>query len=502
MSASSPLVSLRGISKSFPGGVQALYKVSLDIYPGEVLALLGENGSGKSTLVKIVYGIYVPDEGEILVKGEKAEIKSPRDAIKRGIVLVSQTPQLIENLSVVENVLLALQDVGLFATRKKALEEFTKASREFGVSIDPSVKVYALTYTQRQLVEVLKAILLNAKLLLVDEALTYLPESGKREFYKFILGFKARGNSVVLVTHKINEALEVADRLAILRRGVLVDVLSREEASAEKIRLLMFGYGENTVHKKPEDQYTQLKPGEDVVVVRDLHVPGDYGEEAVKGVNMCLKAGVVTGVAGLTGNGQRELVEAIMGLRKVTWGKVYVMGLDVTNKGSSTVRRLGVGFIPDTPLKYGVAVDMSILENIALLLSHGKLVLEWSNVKKVTESVMSTYNVVAQSPEVPVKMLSGGNLMKIVIGRELEYAEKALLAYNPTRNLDEYTSDVVKKLIVKKAREQPLAVLYVSEDLDEVLEVSDEVYVMNSGVLHGPFKRGVEREVLEKYMVM
>lgn len=503
MSAYTPLVSVRNVSKSFPGGIQALYNISLDVYPGEVLAILGENGSGKSTLVKILYGIYVPDEGELYVNGKRAYIKSPRDAIKHGIVLISQMPQLIESLSTVENILLSLQESGLFTTKKRALEQIKKVSREFGIKVDPDLKVYALTYTQRQLVEILKAILLNARVLMIDEALTYMPESGRRELYKFILDFKSKGNSVVLVTHKIPEALEVADRLAILRRGVLVDVLTREEATVEKIRLLMFGSDLNTTLSIKEKREAQLPVGKDVVSVKDLVVLGDYGEEAVKKVTFSVKAGEVVSVTGLTGNGQRELVEAVVGVRKIFRGKVYVDGVDVTNRGSSVVRDLGVGFIPDTPLKYGVAIDMSIVENTALLLSKKRLIPEWDLIKKITLEIINNYNIVTRSEETPVKMLSGGNLMKVVIGRELQYARKALIAYNPTRNLDEYTSNIVKSYIAKKAREEGLAVLYVTEDLDEALHVGDSLYVMSSGTLHGPFKGGVtERSVIERFMVV
>ncbi|MEM0247168.1 MAG: ATP-binding cassette domain-containing protein [Desulfurococcaceae archaeon] len=500
---SSPIISVRNISKSFPGGIKALYKVSLDVYPGEVLALLGENGSGKSTLIKILYGMYVPDEGKILINGREVKISAPRDAIKHGIVLISQIPQLIDNFTGAENILLSLREAGSFTTRKAFLERVKKITSELGIGVDLDLKVHTLTYTQRQLVEVIKAILLDARVLLVDEALTYLPESGRKEFYKFMLDFKSKGNSIILVTHKISEALEVADKLAILRRGVLVDVLSRNDATPEKVRLLMFGVGVNSAHSMVEERGEPAHSGKEVITVKELVVSGDYGEESVRGVTFNVRAGEVIGITGLTGNGQRELVESIMGLRKVLRGKIYIDGFDVTNKGSSTARSMGVGFIPDTPLRYGVALDMSILENTALVLSRNTLLLDLNAVKKTTLKIINDYNIATKNDEVPVKLLSGGNLMKVVIGRELEYAKKALVAYNPTRNLDEYTSSVVRKQIVRKAREEGLAVLYVSEDLDEVMQVSSTVYVMSSGILHGPFEtRTVEKSVLEKFMVM
>ncbi len=498
--SSPPLVELRGITKRFPGAL-ALDRVSFTVRRGEILALLGENGAGKSTLVKILYGVYTPDEGEIYVDGRRVFIASPRDAVKLGIVMVPQNPQLIGSLTVAENLCLSLQEHGLLARVSRVEEVVRKASKELGVEVDPRAPAYTLDYTRKQIVEIVRALLLKAKLIMVDEATTYLPSREKRVFYEFFRSFTSRGGSIVLITHKVREALEVADRIAVLRSGKLVGVVEKSRATLDGVRKMMFGEKAEAIERaiRIEARVNGRKP---VLEVEDLWVKGDFGEHAVRGASLVVREGEVVGVAGIAGNGQKELVHAVMGLRKPDRGRIKLLGLDVTGKGAGIVRKLGVGYIPDSPTIYGVSLDNTIEENIAVLVAPKGLLLRWSDVSKLALELVKRYEVKAASIKVPVKLLSGGNIMKVIVSRELEYARKLIVAHNPTKALDEVTAKRVREDLRKKAREGA-GVLLVSEDLDEVLEVSDRVLVMSGGKIVGEFgARSASRSEIEELMVM
>lgn len=500
---SNPILSVREISKSFPGGVIALDNVSIDIYGGEFTAILGENGAGKSTLVKILYGIYTPDSGKIILEGKPVTIENPLDAIKKGIVMVSQIPQLIDRLSVSENIALSLSRVGLLASMKSVNRVFEDIATKIGVKIDPNAKTWTLSYTQKQLVEIVRAMLADAKVLLLDEALTYLPLEERRKFYEYLKEFKEKGKAIVFITHKIPEALEIADRIYVLRRGRLAGSLTAKEATLDAVRLLMFAEASKSII------YERFSPPMDSVIdrvildVRDLLVLGDYGEPAVNGVSIQVRAGEIAGIAGVTGNGQRELVEAIVGLRRVEKGSVVVDGLDITNKGVKATREIGIGFIPDQPLRFAVSTDNTVLENMTALFSRREFTLNWSKYRDLAIKLINEYGIYPPDPNIDVKILSGGNMMKTVVSRELSYATKALVAYNPTRGLDEVTACMVRRKMKERASQDKLAILFASEDLDEILQLSDTVYVMNKGRLYGPFDpEKTPRSDIEHLMVI
>ncbi len=495
-----PVVVLKNITKRFPG-VVALDKVSLDIRKGEIHALLGENGAGKSTLVKILYGIYAPDEGEIIIEGKRVTINDPREAINLGIVMVSQTPQLIDSLTVAENIMLALNKYGIFTPISKAINYIKKVGEEIGIKIDPKIEVWRLTYTQKQLVEILRATLLGAKVLLLDEAITYLPLEEKKKFYKFIKTFADKGGSVVLITHKIYEAMDIADRITVLRLGRVIGTVNKKDVTIDDVRKMMFG------EKSAEITYERLpssKPEEKIILrVKDLWVKGDFGEYIVKGATLAVRAGEVVGIAGIAGNGQKELIEAIMGLRKVVKGKIFFENEEITNKGTAYVRRKGVGYIPDIPVRYGVSLDNTIEENIAIIPLFTGFIINWDKIRDLANKLINEYAITTPSSTTPVKFLSGGNIMKVLVSRELVAAKKLLIAYNPTRALDEVTAIKVRKIIKKKALEERVAVLFASEDLDEVFQLSDTILVMNSGKIVGRFEaEKARRGEIEKLMVM
>jgi len=496
------VLKVKNLTKRFPG-VTALDNVSFELRYGEIHGLLGENGAGKSTLVKILYGIYTPDSGEIFIDGRKVVITSPIDALKHGLALISQNPQLIDKLTIAENLMLGLTRLGLMTPIRRIYGKLKELSEELGIEVDPNIEVWKLSYTQKQLVEILKALLLGAKVLMIDEATTFLPSNEKRRFYEFLRKFTLEGGSVILITHKIREALEVSDRITVLRLGKVVGTVRPNEVSIDEVRMMMFGERIKEISYYTEEQIKASVRDKVVLEVRDLWVLGDHGTYAVRGVSFNIHRGEILGIAGIAGNGQNELAQSIMGLRKVVRGRIVIDGHDVTNKDTVKVRELGVGYIPDSPLKHGIAPDGSIEDNIAMLPCIAKGIVRWSYVRSLAKKLISEYDIVTPSTKTPMKLLSGGNIMKVLVSRELSIAKKLLVAYNPTRALDEATAVKVRKMIKRKALEEGTAVLLISEDLDEVLQLSDYVAVMNSGKIVSLIpKERIVREEVEKLMVV
>ncbi|MEM0368447.1 MAG: ATP-binding cassette domain-containing protein [Desulfurococcaceae archaeon] len=504
------ILSINKLSKVFPGGIIALENVNLDLYAGEVVSILGENGSGKSTLVKILYGVYTPDSGEIKLRINNTMLKvhfsTPLDAMRHGIVLVNQVPQLIDRLSIAENLAITLSTLKIKSCVFSNIEYVSKMLREtaelLGVKIDPGEKVYNLTYTQKQFIELIRAIMVDAKIIMLDEALTYLPPIEKKKWYDLLKTLKNSGKTIVLITHKIHEALELSDRIVVLRKGRIVGVVNGNEATADRVRQLMFGesFNGNELIKQNNSNVNQHLEHE--IVIENLYVSDDHGREILRDVNLNVKKGEIAGVVGVSGSGQRELIESIVGLRKPVRGKIKVAEVDVIHQGIKALRRSGVGFITDHPLKYCISSDNSIVENIALSCCPSGLILNWDLIEKKTREIIEEYNIQAESVNSPVKTLSGGNLMKVIIGRELERAKRVFIAYNPTRALDELSTVRVLNKLKSKARDEKVSVLIASDDADEVLSICDTLYVLSSGRLIGPFNpRNTPRERIEELMV-
>ena len=494
----------RNLVKKFPG-VVALDNVSFTLRKGEILALLGENGAGKSTLVKILYGIYIPDRGHILINGKKVIIASPIEAIKQGISLVSQVPQIIDSLTVSENIILGLRKYRLVSKVKNVNRYIEKESKLIGIEVDPNIEVWKLSYTQKQLVELLRSVILGAKVIILDEAITFLPLEEKRKFYEFMRKFVRNGGSVILITHKIPEALEAADRITVLRRGRVVGTVESNNANLTQVRKMMFG------ERSSEITYERLpsaKPSNKIAIkAKDLWVLGDYGEYAVKGISLSVHYGEVLGIAGIAGNGQLELIESVIGLRKPTKGNIFMVfdreTINVGKEGIQKVRGKGVGFIPDQPLRFGVAMDNNIEENIGVLPFVTKNFIKWSRLRSISERLIKDFDIKATSTKEKVKLLSGGNLMKVLVSRELYLSNNILVAYNPTRALDEVTAIMVRKKMKERVISGGFSILMASEDLDEILQVSDRIAVMSSGKIVGLFEANkVSREEIERLMVI
>ncbi|MEM1681235.1 MAG: ATP-binding cassette domain-containing protein [Sulfolobales archaeon] len=502
-SSTQPALRVTGVTKRFPG-VLALDRVSLDLYSGEIHSLLGENGSGKSTLAKVIAGIYVPDEGSIEVLGKPLKPVSPADAINHGIFYLPQSPNLIDKLTVTENVLLTLRSYGVMSKVKEVKGLVIREAQNIGSPIDPEAEVGKLSYTQKQVVELLKASLLGTRILLVDEVTTYLPRSVREKFYEYLNRLKSEGKAVLLITHKIPEAIEVADRITVMRSGKVVKTLERKEFDIDLIRKLMFennGLSAYTAEGLSVEHIT--KDEKAVIRLEDVWATDESGNYALRGVRISVRPREILGIVGISGSGQRELSEVLIGLRSVERGRYYLDGVDVTNKGSKVVRAAGVGFVSEVPLYYSLSGDLSLTENMALVIRDGGLLLSLKSLSAKTREIMEKYGIVAASPKTQAKVLSGGNVMRFVIARELEFARKALIALNPTRSLDERSVLSFISTLKKRVRIDGLSVVYISESLDEVLQVSDVIAVINNGKIMGVYdRRTVEREVLEKLMVM
>ncbi len=482
---------MEDIHKVYPDGTVALRGVTVEIRKGEVLALLGENGAGKTTLMKILSGYIKPTSGRILVDGRPVKIKSTRDALKHGIVMVHQTFSLVPNMSALENIILGRESRAASFTRllkpldiSKLREDVEKISGELGLKVPLEVPVEKLPLGFRQRVELLKAIYKGAKVLILDEPTTFLTPLEVEELFKFVKAFRERGNTVVFITHKIKEALAISDRIVVLRRGRVVGELRREEANPRVLANLMVGQEINLDvvlrAKKP------VESTEPVLVVRDLWVKNDLGVYAVKGVSFEVYPGEVFGIAGVEGNGQDELIEAITGLRKPEKGRILINGSEVSGASPLAVYKAGASHIPGDREKYGLVLDFSVLENSILSrqweqrFTRGGVLVAWDKVKEYAASLVKAFSVVAPGVEAPVKSLSGGNRQRLLVGRELTKSSKLIVAVHPTKGLDIASTMYVREILAR-ARDEGRAVLLVSADLEEILQLSDRIAVMYEG---------------------
>ena len=490
-----PLLELQGITKRFPG-VLANDRVDFDLRPGEVHALLGENGAGKSTLMNVVYGIYQAEEGEIRLRGRPVVIRSPHDAIDVGIGMVHQHFMLIPVMTVAENIVLAVEPrKGPFLDLDAAKERVRELSRRHGLAVDPGAKVEAIGVGQQQRVEILKALYRGAQILILDEPTAVLTPQEVRELFGIIESLRSEGTSIIFISHKLKEVLEVADRITILRRGRKVDTVPREGATEQGLARLMVGREVLLqVDKGP------AQPGEPLLQVEDLRVRDDRGVEAVKGVSLEVRAGEIVGLAGVDGNGQAELVEALTGLRRPAAGRVVVAGKAVTGSDARTVLEAGAGHIPEDRHRRGLVLDFTLAENLALhdfrsppesrfgWLFPGRLIAR-------ARRLIQEYDVRGGGPQTLAASLSGGNQQKVVVARELSRDPSVLIAAQPTRGLDVGAIEFVHRRLVEE-RDAGRAVLLVSLELDEILSLSDRILVIYEGEIVGEYEPGASDEEL------
>jgi ABC-type uncharacterized transport system ATPase subunit len=490
MADDSPVVlELRGITKRFPG-VVANDSVDFDLRRGEVHALLGENGAGKSTLMNVLYGLYQPDEGEILVKGKAGRLHSPKDAIGRGIGMVHQHFMLIPVMTVAENIVLATEptQAGFLLDSRAARERVKELSRSFNFAIDPEARVESITVGQQQRVEILKALYRHADILILDEPTAVLTPQEAGELFEILRNLTREGMSVIFITHKLNEVLDIADRITVLRRGKMIDTVTREGATEEGLARLMVG---REVLLRVDKQPAQ--PGEPLLSVEDLRVVDDRGLEAVRGVSFDVRAGEIVGVAGVDGNGQSELIDALSGLRRSASGGVRIGEHDVTGAAPSTILDLGLGHIPEDRQRRGLVLEFSLAENLALHDYDKAPDSRWGwlfprQLVRRARELLSQFDVRGGGPRTRAAALSGGNQQKVVLAREIGRGPSVLIAAQPTRGLDVGAIEFVHRRLIE-ARDDAKAVLLVSLELEEILSLSDRILVIYEGQIvaeHGP----------------
>ena len=493
--ADPPLLELKGITKRFPG-VVANDHVDFELAKGEVHALLGENGAGKSTLMNILYGLYHPDEGEILLDGKPVRIASPREAIDRGIGMVHQHFMLIPIMTVAENIVLATEPTrGPLLDLDAAEERVSELSRRFGLTVDPGARVESVSVGQQQRVEILKALYRGANILILDEPTAVLTPQETKELFEIVRSLVSEGKSIVFITHKLGEVLEIADRITVLRRGRTVETVPREGASEGQLARMMVGREVLLrVEKKPAE------PGGPLLQVSGLSVLDERGLEAVRDVSFEVRAGEIVGIAGVDGNGQSELIDALTGLRRPREGSIVAGRKDLTREDARECLDAGLGHIPEDRQRRGLVLDFSLAENIALHDYRKAPDSRWGWLypRKMVErarEALQAFDVRGGGPQTPAASLSGGNQQKVVVARELSREPRVLVAAQPTRGVDVGAIEFIHKRLVEE-RDEGKAILLVSFELDEILSLSDRILVMYEGKIVGEYGPDVSPDEL------
>jgi simple sugar transport system ATP-binding protein len=476
-----PALEMRGITKRYPG-VVANDGIDLEIRPGEIHALLGENGAGKSTLMNILYGLATPDEGEILLDGKVATINGPSDAIDRGISMVHQHFMLVPVLSVADNILLGEETMAnpIFLDRKESHRRIVELGKRFGFEIDPDAKINSLSVGWQQRVEILKALYREARILVLDEPTAVLTPQETKEIFDVLRRLADEGHSIIFISHKLYEVLEIADRITVIRRGKVVGERIPSETDEDDLAALMVGRNVQLVVDRGESH-----PAGATLSVKDLRVADDRGHEAVKGLTFDVRAGEILGIAGVAGNGQDELVEALTGLRKPSAGTVELNGKAVTGVGPRDLQRAGMSFVPGDRHKFGLVLGFPLEDNLVLTqydeapYAKGPFRDEGA-IREWALRAISEYDIRTPSPSVNAGTLSGGNQQKTIVAREFSRDLTALVLDQPTRGLDVGSIEFIHRQVIKK-RDDGAAILLVSAELDEVMELSDRIAVMFRG---------------------
>jgi ABC-type uncharacterized transport system ATPase subunit len=476
-----PVLELRGITKRFPG-VLANDRIDLTLNEGEILALLGENGAGKTTLMNVLYGLYTPDEGEIYVRGAKVDIHDPNDAISQGIGMVHQHFMLVPVFTVTENVMLGVESVraGLFLDQDVAAARIREISSRFGLEVDPDAVVENLPVGVQQRVEIIKILYREADILILDEPTAVLTPQEAEDLFEVIRSLVAQGKSVIFITHKLKEVLAIADRITVLRDGRVAGSTPCREATEASLAKMMVGREVIlTVAKTP------AQPGETVLEVQGLHVLDDRGSVAVNDASLQVRAGEVLGIAGVQGNGQTELVEALTGLRRVERGRVTILGQDTTHATPREITELGAAHVPEDRQQDGLVLPFPVGDNLVLNTYYvppfaNGVVLQQNKIDEAARERVERFDVRTPSIFVPTSNLSGGNQQKVIVAREFSRPVKVIIASQPTRGLDVGSIEYIHQRILQK-RDEGTAVLLVSPELDEVISLSDRIAVMYEG---------------------
>jgi ABC-type uncharacterized transport system ATPase subunit len=485
-----PIIEMKGIVKVYPDGTKALKGVDLTVYEGEILGLLGENGAGKTTLMKILFGMLKPTSGKIIVKGEEVSFKSPSDAIAKGIGMVHQHFTLVEVFDALHNIILGMEGHGLFSKIdvENARKKLQKLMDELNFQVPLDVPVENLPVGVQQRIEILKMLYRNVDVLILDEPTAVLTPIEVEELFRVLRQLKSQGKTIIFISHKLNEVMEITDRVTVIRRGEVIGTVNTSEATPQLLARMMVGRDVVLRLEKPPAQ-----PGKSILRVENLWVKGDRGEDAVRGLSFEVRAGEIFGIAGVEGNGQTELIEAITGLRKVEKGKVLMEDKDVTGKSPKELYDLGMAHIPEDRTHMGLVLDMTVTENSILGLHWRKKfqrfrgVIHWGKARKHARNLIEKFDILAPGTEAPAKSLSGGNQQKLIVAREVSKEPILIIASQPTRGVDVASTEYIRNYLIK-LRTEGKAVLLVSADLDEVLQLSDRMGIMYEGEFMGVVK--------------
>ncbi len=474
---------MKGIYKSFIG-VKANQDVNLSISKGDILGLLGENGAGKTTLMNILYGLYHPDEGEILINDEPLRLRNPKDSMNAGIGMIHQHFMLVQKHTVLENIALGYKEAPFFFPQKYMRKRILEYSRKFGLEVDPDKKIWELSAGEQQRVEILKALLRNADLLIMDEPTSVLTPQEAEDLFEILRKMTKDGHSVILISHKLEEIVSICNRVMVMRKGCVTGQADIKDVTQVDLARMMIGREISTSYPKKD-----LKPGKPVLEVSSLRVNSDQGLPIVDNLSFEIRANEILGIAGVSGNGQREMVEAITGLRHAESGMVHLDGEDITNKSARKIHNLGITHVPEERIKFGTVANLQIFENSVLKQHHRepfskKMLMNYPVIRKHASQLVEQYRVDAASISTPVKNLSGGNMQKLILGREISVGPNLLIAAHPTYGLDVGAAEYIRKELIN-CRDNGGAVLLVSEDLEELFQVCDRIAVMFEGRFMG-----------------
>ena len=471
---------MRGITKRFPG-VLASDHVDFDVKSGEVHALLGENGAGKSTLMKILYGLYHPDEGEILLNGKPVSISSPNDSINLGIGMIHQHFMLVQTLTVAENVALGLPSSrGILTDLDVVSKRILELADIYGLKIDPSAYIWQLSVGQQQRVEIIKALYRGAALLILDEPTAVLTPQEVDELFVIMRQMVRDGHALIFISHKLHEVVEISNRVSVLRDGRKIGTRPTSETTKQDLANWMVG---REVGFAPDRGKVEVKEAR--LKLEDVTCGSDRGTPGLRGVSIEVHSGEILGIAGVSGNGQRELAESITGLRKVTRGKVQLEGKDITNLPPGEITERMLSYIPEERMRDGMIHEFTVAENL-ILREHQKMpyskygFLNLRDISKHADELIKQFRVKTPSQETHAKSLSGGNIQKIVLAREISRNPRAIIAAQPTRGLDIGATEYVREQLLVERR-KGTAIMLISEDLDEILALSDRIAVIYEG---------------------
>ena len=495
MIEATPVLTMRGITKRYPG-VLANDAIDLDLRPGEIHALLGENGAGKSTLMNILYGLAVPDEGSILIDGKPVDILGPHDAIDRGISMVHQHFMLVPVLTVAENILLGEETMAnrIFIDRQEAHRRIVALGQQFGFEIDPDARIESLSVGWQQRVEILKALYRKARILVLDEPTAVLTPQETEEIFAVLRRLAAEGHSIIFISHKLYEVLQIADRITVIRRGRVVGERIPSQTNEEDLAELMVGRNVQLTVDRGESH-----PADVVLSVSGLRAKDDRGREVVRGVDLEVRAGETLGIAGVAGNGQDELVEVLTGLRKPSAGSVAMVGTDVTGWSPRQLYEAGLAHVPGDRHRWAMIMSFPLEDNLVLTSYYRPpfargLVRQDAAIDAWAKELIERFDIRTPSATVAADTLSGGNQQKAVVAREFSREPKVLVLDQPTRGLDVGSIEFIHNRAIEM-RDAGAAILLVSAELDEVLELSDRIAVMYRGELVATLDgRGANKE--------